>query len=102
MKLRYGNGFSISLWSEEIEEVEIQDLYIRYRTPSGKYIRIMIPTTWVKQKRDSDSDDCQEHMKQKKNESLVEKKLPGSQSEASDLQREKAQMKDEVEKLKKL
>jgi len=47
MKLRFGNGFSISLWTEEIEDVEVLDSLVRYRTPTGKLITIRVPASWI-------------------------------------------------------
>jgi len=54
MKLRFKNGFSISLWNEEVEEVEISDTYVKYKASSCKVITIRIPSTWSKEEHGSD------------------------------------------------
>ena len=66
MRLRYGNSFSISLWNEEIEEVQILDSIV-YKTPSGKKVIIRVPTSWLQ--LDSKSDD--EDSKTKDDKSLL-------------------------------
>jgi len=43
MKFRFGNGFSVSLWAEEVVEVEILETIIKYTTPNGKKITIRVP-----------------------------------------------------------
>ncbi|HRP36796.1 MAG TPA: hypothetical protein PLS50_03225 [Candidatus Dojkabacteria bacterium] len=57
MKLRFGNGFSVSLWAEEVEEVQVLESSILYKTPSGKRIRIQMPVSWMKNIESADGNE---------------------------------------------
>ena len=46
MKIRYSNGFSLSLWNDEYLELIVEEDYISYLTAEGKWIKIRIPATW--------------------------------------------------------
>jgi len=69
MKFHFANGFSVSLWSEEIEEVQVSDSCILYKTPNGRQIVIRVPKSWVASSSDSDidngnqNDDCNEQLR---------------------------------------
>jgi len=46
MKIRYSNGFSLSLWNDEYTELVVEEDHIAYLTTEGKWIKIRIPATW--------------------------------------------------------
>jgi len=46
MKIRYSNGFSLSLWNDEYLELIVEEDYMSYLTAEGKWIKIRIPSTW--------------------------------------------------------
>lgn len=43
MKLNFGNGFSLSLWQDEVKTLEVQNGQIILTTPSGHVITLKIP-----------------------------------------------------------
>ena len=46
MKIRYSNGFSLSLWNDEYLELIVEEDHISYLTVEGKWIKIRISSTW--------------------------------------------------------
>jgi hypothetical protein len=56
MKIRYQNGFSISLWSNEFKEIEVTDEVIKYQTQDGQWIRIKVPSQWSQNSSSSSSE----------------------------------------------
>ena len=46
MKIRYSNGFSLSLWNNEYRELIVEEDLISYLTNEGLWIKIRIPPTW--------------------------------------------------------
>jgi len=46
MKIRYSNGFSLSLWNDEYLELLVEEDHISYLSTEGKWIKIRIPSTW--------------------------------------------------------
>ena len=57
MKLTFGNRFSVTLWAEEVEDVQISESSIIYKTPQGKQITIRIPASWTQPNKDETQDD---------------------------------------------
>ncbi len=108
MRLRYGNGFSISLWSEEIQEVLIFDSHISYRTPSGQTITIQVPKSWIKENSSLDDEsDESSRMKNKKDENKRDHLNDSGQNEALSCRRPKSTLTEqnvgnEIQNLKKM
>jgi len=112
MKFRFGNGFSVSWWAEEVVEVEILETIIKYTTPSGKKITIRVPESWTKQNSKSEIDDLEKSPELKnqaekpKEAKIIQQKRPidngleGSQSQIKLLESEISKLKSAIEEFK--
>ena len=56
MKIRYQNGFSISLWSNEFKEIEITEEVVKYLTQDDQWVRIKVPSQWLQNSSSSSSE----------------------------------------------
>lgn len=48
MKIRYSKGFSLSLWSNEIDEVIVTDDQVKFFSLEGKWIKVQLRTYWTR------------------------------------------------------